>query len=168
MVVPEYFKTHGYNLIKDIYDSPFQLGHKTKLDPWAWGKEKPERYEDFLGWMEHARDGDPSFLDSVDLSGFFQDATKDTILFVDVSGSRGFVTSEIARRYGHLPGRIFLQDQPHIIKLVDEDPIPGFDESRIETQGHDFFTGPTPLKGELCIGDPWSKPSNTPSSPTNR
>ncbi|TLD23976.1 hypothetical protein PspLS_06418 [Pyricularia sp. CBS 133598] len=145
LAIPPFFEKHGYKLITDINDTPFQIAHNTKLDPWAWGKERPERYQDFLGWMEHARDGDPSFLDSVDLTGFFQNSNKDTLLFVDVSGSRGYVTTAVRGRYADIPGQVFLQDQPHIVDLVKKDTRPEL--KTIELQGHDFFTGPTPLKG---------------------
>lgn len=146
MAIPPFFERHGYKLITDINDTPFQMAHNTKLDPWTWGKERPERYQDFLGWMEHARDGDPSFLDSVDLGGFFENSHKDTLLFVDVSGSRGYVTTAVRERYTNVPGRVVLQDQPHIVDLVKKDVRPEL--KTIELQGHDFFTGATPLKGK--------------------
>ncbi|EHA47714.1 hypothetical protein MGG_03813 [Pyricularia oryzae 70-15] len=145
LAIPPFFERHGYKLITDINDTPFQMAHNTKLDPWTWGKERPERYQDFLGWMEHARDGDPSFLDSVDLGGFFESSHKDTLLFVDVSGSRGYVTTAVRERYSNVPGRVVLQDQPHIVDLVKKDVRPEL--KTIELQGHDFFTGATPLKG---------------------
>ncbi|KAI6417752.1 hypothetical protein MCOR20_000243 [Pyricularia oryzae] len=145
LAIPPFFERHGYKLITDINDTPFQMAHNTKLDPWTWGKERPERYQDFLGWMEHARDGDPSFLDSVDLGGFFENSHKDTLLFVDVSGSRGYVTTAVRERYSDVPGRVVLQDQPHIVDLVKKDVRPEL--KTIELQGHDFFTGATPLKG---------------------
>ncbi|TLS21527.1 uncharacterized protein PpBr36_10270 [Pyricularia pennisetigena] len=145
LAIPTFFERHGYKLMTDIHETPFQIGHNTKLDPWAWGKENPDRYQDFLGWMEHARDGDPSFLDSVDLGGFFNNSSKDTLLFVDVSGSRGYVTTAVRERYADVPGRVFLQDQPHIIDMVKQETRPGLE--KIEKHGHDFFTGPTPLKG---------------------
>ncbi|KAI6305198.1 hypothetical protein MCOR34_008678 [Pyricularia oryzae] len=145
LAIPPFFERHGYKLITDINDTPFQMAHNTKLDPWTWGKERPERYQDFLGWMEHARDGDPSFLDSVDLGGFFENSHKDTLLFVDVSGSRGYVTTAVRERYTNVPGRVVLQDQPHIVDLVKKDVRPEL--KTIELQGHDFFTGATPLKG---------------------
>jgi demethylsterigmatocystin 6-O-methyltransferase len=143
MVLPDYLSTHGYQPIKDIMDTPFQLGHKTKLDPWAWGQEKPKRYQNFLEWMTHAREGDPIFLDAVDLAEYFQKSDKDTVLFVDVSGSRGLMTVAVRNKYAQVPGRVILQDQDYTIATAKKEPIPGF--HNIETHIHDFFAGPNPL-----------------------
>ncbi|KAG8156835.1 hypothetical protein KVR01_013248 [Diaporthe batatas] len=145
MVLPEYLGKHGYKPIKDIMDTPFQLGHKTKLDPWAWGQEKPERYQNFLAWMTHAREGDPMFLDAVDLGEYFRGSKPDTVLFVDVSGSRGLMAIEVRKKYAQVPGRVILQDQDYTIATAKNDPDPGFDT--IETAIHDFFAGPNPIKG---------------------
>jgi hypothetical protein len=144
MVLPEYLEKHGYQPITDIMDTPFQLGHKTKLEPWAWGQEKPERYQNFLEWMTHAREGDAIFLDAVDLGEYFEKSEQDTVLFVDVSGSRGLMAVEVRKKYAQVPGRVILQDQDYSIATAKKEPVPGFD--KLETHVHDFFAGPNPIK----------------------
>lgn len=146
MVIPEYLEKHGYKPITDITDTPFQLGHKTKLEPWAWGQEKPQRYQNFLEWMTHARDGDPMFLDAVDLGEYFHGSDQDTTLFIDISGSRGHMAVEVRKKYAQVPGRVVLQDQDYTLETAKKEPIPGFE--KIETQVHDFFAGPNPIKGK--------------------
>lgn len=147
LALPEYFEKNGYKPITDILDTPFQLAHKTKLDPWAWGQEKPERYEAFLAWMMHARDNLPVFVDVLgDMEReYFVKSHKDTILFVDVGGSRGPVATKVRQKYAHVPGRVVLQDQDYVIAAANKKSLPGFD--KIETQVIDFFAGPNPLKG---------------------
>lgn len=145
LALPEYFQRNGYQPITDIRDTPFQLAHKTTLDPWAWGQEKPARYEAFLAWMMHARDNLPVFVDVLDMSEYFAGSEPDTVLFVDVGGSRGPITTKVRQKYAHVPGRVVLQDQDYVIAAATKDPLPGFD--KIETQVIDFFTGSNPLKG---------------------
>lgn len=146
MAIPDFFEKNGYKPITDIYDTPFQLGHKTKLEPWAWGQEKPERYDTFLAWMTHARDGLPVFVDVLDIEEHFENSDKDTVLFVDVGGSRGNITVKVRRKYAHVPGRVVLQDQDFVIAAVNKEPLEGFE--KIETTVHDFFAGPNPITGK--------------------
>lgn len=148
LALPEYFEKNGYKPITDILDTPFQLAHKTKLDPWAWGQEKPERYDAFLAWMMHARDNLPVFVDVLDDMEelYFSKSDKDTVLFVDVGGSRGPITTKVRQKYAHVPGRVVLQDQDYVISAAKKEPLPGFD--KIETQVIDFFTTPNPIKGK--------------------
>lgn len=158
MAIPEYLEKNGYKLITDINDTPFQLGHKTQLEPWAWGQEKPERYDTFLAWMTHARDNLPVFVDVLDIGEYFQKSDKDTVLFVDVSGSRGHITVKVRQKHADVPGRVVLQDQDYVIAAAKKEPLEGFD--KIETTVHDFFSGPNPIKGKKHSR---KKPSTKPS-----
>lgn len=148
LALPEYFEKKGYKPITDILDTPFQLAHNTTLDPWAWGQEKPERYNAFLAWMMHARDNLPVFIDVLDIAEYFDKSSKDTVLFADVGGSRGPISTKVRQKYAHIPGRVVLQDQDYVIAAAKKEPLEGFD--KIETQVLDFFAGPNPIKGKQC------------------
>lgn len=147
LALPEYFEKNGYKPITDILDTPFQLAHQTTLDPWAWGQEKPERYDAFLAWMMHARDNLPVFVDVLDDmdQACFANTDDQTVLFVDVGGSRGPIATKVRQKYAHVPGRVVLQDQDYVIAAAQKEPLAGFD--KIETQVIDFFAAPNPLRG---------------------
>ncbi|OOF91987.1 hypothetical protein ASPCADRAFT_509897 [Aspergillus carbonarius ITEM 5010] len=63
------------------------------------------------------------------------------ILLVDIGGgSHGLDLHTFHLSHPHLPGRLILQDLPHVIS--SSSPLPEY----IEPQGYDFFT-PQPVKG---------------------
>lgn len=97
--------------------------------------------------MAAHRDGLPTFLDAVDLGQeFVQDTTDATPLLVDVGGGVGHQCLAFRLRYPTIPGRVILQDLDNVIALAESSPLPGFRDSDIEVQVHDFFT-PQPVKG---------------------
>lgn len=70
----------------------------------------------------------------------------DATFLVDVGGSKGH---DFLRLFAHLdpaeiPGRLVLQDQPHVVESIVSGSLP----SRVETTAHDFFT-PQPIKGRI-------------------
>lgn len=64
----------------------------------------------------------------------------DSVFLVDVGGGWGHDLDEFRRKWPEAPGRIILQDQPHVIK----DAAP--EDKKIELTVHDFFTE-QPVKG---------------------
>lgn len=58
------------------------------------------------------------------------------VLLVDVAGGQGYWSQQFRRAFPELPGRIIVQDQPHVITKLDD----------VETMPYDFFT-PQPILG---------------------
>lgn len=65
---------------------------------------------------------------------------KDDVLIVDVGGNKGHDLEEFASKWPNAPGRLILQDQPHVLQEIQSlNPA-------IEPKIHDFFTE-QPVKG---------------------
>lgn len=97
--------------------------------------------------MAAHRDGLPTFLDAVNFEQeFVQDTTDTTPLLVDVGGGVGHQCLAFRLRYPAIPGRVILQDLDNVVALAESSPLPGFRDSGIEAQVHDFFA-PQPVKG---------------------
>jgi hypothetical protein len=58
------------------------------------------------------------------------------VLLVDVAGGQGYWTQLFRQAFPDVPGRLIVQDQPHVLTKLDG----------IETQAYDFFT-PQPVIG---------------------
>jgi hypothetical protein len=58
------------------------------------------------------------------------------VLLVDVAGGQGYWSQQFRQAFPELPGRIIVQDQPHVITKLDS----------VETMAYDFFT-PQPIAG---------------------
>ncbi|KAI0167667.1 O-methyltransferase [Pestalotiopsis sp. NC0098] len=58
------------------------------------------------------------------------------VLLVDVAGGQGYWSQQFRQEFTEYPGRIIVQDQPHVITKLDG----------IETMAYDFFT-PQPIEG---------------------
>lgn len=65
---------------------------------------------------------------------------KDEVLLVDVGGGIGHDLLEFKKKIPDISGRLVLQDQPHVIRQIDQI------SNGIESIAHDFFT-PQPIKG---------------------
>lgn len=102
--------------------------------------------------MTHARDNLPVFIDVLSdvEEAYFGKSDKDTVIFVDVGGSRRPIATKARQKYAHVPGRVVLQDQDYAISEAKKEPLAGFE--KIETQVRDFFTGSNPIKCEKSIG----------------
>lgn len=93
---------------------------------------------------------------------YFGKNDKETVLFVDVGGSRGPIAIKVRQKYAHVPGRVVLQDQDYVISAAKKEPLAGFD--KIETQVIDFFTGSNPIKGEKSLSTVKAELSETDES----
>lgn len=100
--------------------------------------------------MAVQREGLPSFLDAVDFEKEFGKGTTDdsTPLIVDMGGGLGHQCVLFRQKYPNLPGRVILQDQPHVIEQIRSTPLPGFEESAVDAQIHDLMM-PQPIKGSV-------------------
>ena len=109
----------------------------------------PERAQRFARAMKSLTGGvgyEVEHLLDVERGGYDFSAINDVKgTFVDVGGSHGFVCRELARRYRNM--QFVVQDTPQTIKSAST-PIDDDEQvaSRINLQGHDFFTE-QPVKG---------------------
>jgi hypothetical protein len=137
--IPGYLRTHNYREITNPTDSPYQLGHKTTDHPFVWFQQNPEKFELFLTWMAHNRDGLPSWLETYPFKQEVGSTTDETVLFVDIGSALGHQSIELRERFPELPGRVVIQDREHVISTVK--PPHG-----IEPMVYDFNT-PQPIEG---------------------
>jgi len=145
LAFPQFLRETGYANPIDPKHTPFNLGTRTEQTLFEWIKDHPDTLLHFNTWMSVQRDPRSTFLDVLPFDQELANGTDDdSILFVDIGGSRGHQCIAFRKRYPHLRGRVILQDLPHVISQVKTDPLPGFE--RIETDAHDMFT-PQTIKG---------------------
>ena len=145
MKLPEYLAKTGYKCPDSATDGPFQYAHDTKLESIEWKKQRPPIIQSFANHMSGYRQGRPSWMDEdfypvqEGLGRGFK-TEMDAVMLVDVGGSIGHDLIELKAKHPQLPGRLILQDLPHIIEKAPE--LEG-----IEVMEHDFYT-PQPIKGK--------------------
>lgn len=127
------------------------MGFQTNYHFFEWLQGKNPEYPglgaQFNNLMSTYHQGRPSWMDP----GFYPVQDKliegaktgeDDVLIVDVGGNKGHDLEEFKSKWPNAPGRLVLQDQPHV--LVDIQSL----GPAIEPMVHDFFTEQT-LKGEF-------------------
>lgn len=142
--LPQFLRETGYANPTEPTGCPWYTAKNTKDPIWEWISKRPVQLEQMMSWMQGQRDGLPIFLDAIDFNQYARGATDSTLIFVDVGGNRGHQCINLKQRYPDLPGRIVVQDQPHVIEEAKANPLPGF--GGIEAQSHDIFS-PQKLKG---------------------
>ncbi|KAI9739069.1 MAG: hypothetical protein M1834_007281 [Cirrosporium novae-zelandiae] len=139
----EYFKSNGFKNPTDPNNGPFQFAAGVNIGIFEWLDAHPDVFKSFHDYLEIDRGSRPSWVDwfpvQQQLLNGFTGSDKD-VLLVDIGGSRGHDLATFRARFKTIPGRLILQDQPHVI-----DAIEALDE-KIERQKHDFFT-PEPIEG---------------------
>ncbi|KAI1120532.1 putative sterigmatocystin 8-O-methyltransferase precursor [Nemania abortiva] len=144
MALPKFLRLDEFRNPTDRDDLPWHVAHDTKLSPFDWLPKNPN-LEYFLPWMTAHREGLPIFLDVVDFQKeFAQGSTESTPLFVDVGGAGGHQCIALKQRLPTVPGRVILQDLPHVIDQVKAKLLLGL--HGIEIEAYDFFQ-PQPVRG---------------------
>jgi hypothetical protein len=64
---------------------------------------------------------------------------EDTVFLVDIGGNQGYVLRNFRSEYGHLPGKLILQDLPSVIKGVSRR------DAGVQVMGYSFLD-PQPVK----------------------
>ncbi|KAJ5161243.1 hypothetical protein N7492_006635 [Penicillium capsulatum] len=147
--LPAWLKQNNYRSPTDGSNSPFNLGFNTKYHFFEFlnGKnpEYPELGAQFNNLMSAYHQGRPSWMND----GFYPvqerlidnaKTGKDDVLIVDVGGNKGHDLEEFVSKWPNAPGRLILQDQPHVLQEIQSL------SSAIEPKVHDFFTE-QPVKG---------------------
>ncbi|KAI1164113.1 S-adenosyl-L-methionine-dependent methyltransferase [Nemania serpens] len=147
LAVPQFLKEVNYKSTTNPNFCAWNIAHATSEPPWKWLQSYPQLAKATGEWMAAHRDGLPTFLDAVNFEQeFVQDTTDTTPLLVDVGGGVGHQCLAFRLRYPAIPGRVILQDLDNVVALAESSPLPGFRDSGIEAQVHDFFA-PQPVKG---------------------
>ncbi|KAK4653883.1 hypothetical protein QC762_511040 [Podospora pseudocomata] len=145
LAFPQFLRETDYANPTNAKYTPFNLGLQNEQTLFDWIKDHPDTLHHFNTWMSVQRDPRSTFLDVLPFDQeFAKDSNDETVVFVDIGGSRGHQCIALRRRYPNLRGRVVLQDLPHTIEQVKTDPLPGFDN--IETDVHDMFSSQT-IKG---------------------
>ncbi|PWY72486.1 sterigmatocystin 8-O-methyltransferase precursor [Aspergillus sclerotioniger CBS 115572] len=124
--------------------TPFQLAMNTELSYFEWLGHNPELARDFQQWMTLKQQATPNWVDWFDIRGSILDgfnSSADSVLLVDVGGGEGHYLHALNEKLPSLPGRLVLQDLPHVVSSIENPP------KGTELMSHDFFTS-QPVKDE--------------------
>ncbi|KAG2419495.1 hypothetical protein HFD88_004291 [Aspergillus terreus] len=144
LAFPHFLRRTNYRNPSNPNETAFHQGMQTDQDLFKWLESNPDYSVNFNMWMSTQRETKPIFLDVLDFPSEIGPSDGSTVLFVDIGGSRGHQSIALRQRYPDLPGRVVVQDIPHVVAEVTANPLPGFEN--IEIMEHDMFT-PQPLKG---------------------
>ncbi|GES61669.1 putative sterigmatocystin 8-o-methyltransferase protein [Aspergillus terreus] len=144
LAFPHFLRRTNYRNPSNPNETAFHLGMQTDQDLFKWLESHPDYSVNFSMWMSTRRETKPIFLDVLDFPRETGPSDESNVLFVDICGSRGHQSIALRQRYPDLPGRVIVQDIPHVVAEVTANPLPGFEN--IEIMEHDMFT-PQPLKG---------------------
>ncbi|RYP71278.1 hypothetical protein DL769_004728 [Monosporascus sp. CRB-8-3] len=142
---PEFLEKTNYKTPTDAKNSPYQYAHNTEDNMLEHLARDPVNFERFHNHMSVYRQGRDNWMDI----GFFPveerlisgtNGKEDSAFLVDIGGSLGHDLQEFNRKYPKVPGRLILQDLPHVLEKIQD-----LDEC-IEQMPYDFFTE-QPIKG---------------------
>ncbi|KAL4970593.1 S-adenosyl-L-methionine-dependent methyltransferase [Aspergillus stella-maris] len=142
--IPEYFAKNGYRNASDAFDSPFQIAFNITDHYFDWLQRNPEiqeAFNTFMGFTQQHRGANwfeiYPVAERLALSPEDLEPEKDRVLFVDVGGGVGHELIALRRAFpsSALPGRLVLQDLPHVVSTIKE-PLP--DDA--SATPHDIFT----------------------------
>ncbi|RAL01564.1 sterigmatocystin 8-O-methyltransferase precursor [Aspergillus ibericus CBS 121593] len=141
---PEFFRKNNNQFPESAKNTPFQLAMNTELSYFEWLGQNPELARDFQQWMTLKQQATPNWFDWFDIRGSILDGfnsnSADNVLMVDVGGGEGHYLHALNEKLPSLPGRLVLQDLPHVVSSIENPP------KGTELMPHDFFT-PQPVKG---------------------
>ncbi|KAJ6007775.1 hypothetical protein N7540_011751 [Penicillium herquei] len=131
--LPEYFERKGWVNPGEIDETPFNLATGTKTRYFDYLSSKPYYQEAFNTVMASSyRRAEKSWFEFFPVEEKLKVQYPAQVLLVDVGGGQGKDLQSFRKNFPHLPGRLILQDLPHVIEAGD---IP----AGIESQGHNFF-----------------------------
>jgi hypothetical protein len=139
--MPAWLKKNNYCSPTQGTDCPFTQGFKTEYPFFEFlnGKnpDYPELGTQFNNLMSAYHQGRPSWMDA----GFYPverlvhgaRTGEDDVFIVDVGGNKGHDLEEFVSKWPNTPGRLILQDQPHVLRDIKSLNL------AIEPMDHDFF-----------------------------
>jgi hypothetical protein len=159
--LPQYFRQNGYSSPDDYEAGPYQFGHETDLESYAYWLTKPEVINNFDTFMNGGKLGNqrrwtgkslrlllfksiaeiPEWFPSYDvIVNGYKDGSEGVML-VDVAGGRGHDIEAFLRKHHNASGRLVLEDLPETIDQIRTL------SSKVEPYPHNFFE-PQPIEGK--------------------
>lgn len=134
--IPEFLQKTDFKNPEGDGKGAFQYAENFEQSIWVWFAQNPEKLDNTNTFMEADRGSRPSWLDWFSVKerivdGF--DANQSDVMLVDVAGGRGHDIAAFHQRFPNAPGRLVVEDQPHVI-----DDIRDLD-SAIERVKFDLF-----------------------------
>ncbi|KAJ5316510.1 hypothetical protein PENANT_c019G11649 [Penicillium antarcticum] len=138
--LPEYLRSHDYINPQDYTRSPMQWA--VGQSQFEWLARNQQQQTLFNSYMASRREGRPMWFNTYPVERLLGDAVpfEDTVFLVDVGGNQGHDLSKFRREYGHLPGKLILQDLPSVVEGVSGQ------DAGVEVMGYSFLE-PQPVKG---------------------
>ncbi|KAJ5633627.1 hypothetical protein N7528_001469 [Penicillium herquei] len=131
--LPEYFERKGWVNPGEIDETPFNLAIGSKSRYFDYLSSKPYYQEAFNTVMASSyRRVEKNWFEFFPVEEKLRIQDPSQVLLVDVGGGQGKDLQAFRERFPALPGRLILQDLPHVIEAGD---IP----AGIESKGHSFF-----------------------------
>ncbi|KAJ5533842.1 hypothetical protein N7527_000096, partial [Penicillium freii] len=146
--LPAWLKKNDYRSPTEGTDCPFTLGFKTDSHFFEFLASKnpdyPELGAQFNNLMSAYHQGRPSWMDG----NFYPVQTliegaktgEEDVFIVDVGGNKGHDLEEFMSKWPNTPGKLILQDQPHVLKDIQSL------NAAIQPMVHDFYQE-QPIKG---------------------
>ncbi|OQD71075.1 hypothetical protein PENPOL_c001G04565 [Penicillium polonicum] len=140
--VPEFLRRQDHRNPEGATTGPLQFAENIDESIWTWLPQNPEKLDSCNTFMEGDRGARPSWLEWFPVEErLLCDVNPDAeTLMVDVAGGRGHDLAAFLARYPDVPGRLVLEDLPHVL---EESTV---DMERIEKQAFDLFK-PQPIHG---------------------
>ena len=145
--LPEYLSKHAYKCPTNPRDGAYQYAFQTNLETFEYWSHSPDVLDNFNTFMGGVRAARANWVEWFPVEQHLLNdfkGGKDDVLLIDVAGGRGHDLEIFKKRYPSAPGRLVLQDLPHVL-----DDIKDLSET-IERVEYDFFT-PQPTRGILAL-----------------
>lgn len=148
--VPQFLRENKHKNSSGGTSGVFQFTRKNDELIWLWLATQPELFDACNSFMEGNRGSRPSWVTWFPIQerviDGFNAAHGDTLL-IDVGGGRGHEVAGFHRAFPSAPGKLYLEDLPHVINdVLDLDPA-------IERLPQDFFA-PQAVQGTSTITAP--------------
>lgn len=149
--MPEYLRqTNFRNPTTDGKGGVLQFGENMEMPVWEWIASRPDLNESFNSFMEGDRGDRPDWVDWFPvqervIDGFRGD--ENDVLFVDIAGGRGHDLKSFQTKFPGAPGRLVLEDQPHVIEeakvggKIEKMSFDLFKEQPVQGKFDSFFLG---------------------------
>ncbi|KGO73074.1 Winged helix-turn-helix transcription repressor DNA-binding [Penicillium italicum] len=138
---PEFLRRQDHQNPEGATTGPLQFAEQIDESIWTWLPNSPEKLDSCNTFMEGDRGARPSWLEWFPVEERLLCGANPDVetLIVDVAGGRGHDLAAFVARYPNAPGRLVLEDLPHVLKesTVGE---------HIEKQSIDLFK-PQPVQG---------------------
>ena len=144
VTLPKYLSDNGFTNPDSLIGTPYQKAFNTKLPFFDYIQQFPERcrVHDSAMTAQRAGRGEEWFdFFPVELTIFrnLPKNNEEAVLLVDIGGGVGHDLQTFRARYPRVPGRLILQELPHVIDSITDI------SNGIELVKYDFFT-PQPFQ----------------------